>query len=198
MVESDPAGDLGSSSTSCGQPEVLQLRRLRKDKDRLEPILNSNWWAFRTGGVGCLYPELSALWDIPDSNPGPLLRKSGAQPISQHISKFFSYSLPRPIVQYLLLAVRSAASQTTLWGGLGPRFEPRTGGLEAGTLTTRPPHLLMNKNNPRIQIRIGKAVLPNSDWIISYPCMNQNIGWLGLMKRVRSPLACCPSSVVTW
>ena len=43
MVESDPAGDLGSSSTSCGQPEVLQLRRLRKDKDRLEPILNSNW-----------------------------------------------------------------------------------------------------------------------------------------------------------
>ena len=100
MAESDPAGDLGSSSTSCGQPEVLQLRRLRKDKDRLEPILNSNWWAFRTGGVGCLYPELSALWDMPDSNPGPLLRKSGAQSISQHISKFFSYSLPRPIVQY--------------------------------------------------------------------------------------------------
>ena len=36
----------------------------------------------------------------------------------------------------------SAAPQTTLWGGLGPRFEPGTGDLEARTLTTRPPHLL--------------------------------------------------------
>ena len=26
------------------------------------------------------------------------------------------------------------------WGGLGPRIEPGTGGLEEGTLTTRPPH----------------------------------------------------------
>ena len=32
-------------------------------------------------------------------------------------------------------------SQTTLWWGPGPRFESGTGDLEAGTLTTRPPHL---------------------------------------------------------
>ena len=32
--------------------------------------------------------------------------------------------------------------QTALWGGPGLRFEPRTGSLEAGTLTTRPQHLL--------------------------------------------------------
>jgi hypothetical protein len=40
MVEGggDPAGDLGSTATtSCGQPEVLHLRRSRKDRDRLEP-----------------------------------------------------------------------------------------------------------------------------------------------------------------
>ena len=36
----------------------------------------------------------------------------------------------------------SAAPQTTLWGGPKPRFEPGTGDVEAGTLTTRPPHLL--------------------------------------------------------
>ena len=36
----------------------------------------------------------------------------------------------------------SAAPQTTLWGGPGPKIEPGTGGLEARTLTTRPPHLL--------------------------------------------------------
>ena len=36
----------------------------------------------------------------------------------------------------------SAAPQTTLCGGPGPRFESGTGDLEAGTLTTRQPHLL--------------------------------------------------------
>ena len=43
-------------------------------------------------------------------------------------------------VQYYSVICRP--SQTTLWGGPGPRFEPGTGDLEARTLTTRPPHLL--------------------------------------------------------
>ena len=43
------------------------------------------------------------------------------------------------------ITVSSAAPQTTLWGGYGPRFEHGTGDLEAGTLTTRPPHLLIYK-----------------------------------------------------
>ena len=41
----------------------------------------------------------------------------------------------------ITVCVWSAAPQTTLWGGPGPRFEPGTGCLEAETLTTRPPHL---------------------------------------------------------
>ena len=40
-----------------------------------------------------------------------------------------------------VLTVRSAAPQTTLWGGNGPRLENGQGG-QAGALTTRPPHLL--------------------------------------------------------
>ena len=40
-----------------------------------------------------------------------------------------------------------AAPQTTLWGGPGTRFEPGTGGIVAGTLTNRPPHL------PRLFLR---------------------------------------------
>jgi hypothetical protein len=49
MVEGggDPAGDLGSTATtSCGQPEVLHLRRSRKDRDRLEPDLESSRFIF--------------------------------------------------------------------------------------------------------------------------------------------------------
>jgi hypothetical protein len=42
MVEGDPAGDLGSPATSCGQPEVLQLRRSRKNPDHTEAILDTN------------------------------------------------------------------------------------------------------------------------------------------------------------
>ena len=43
--------------------------------------------------------------------------------------------------------------QITLWGSAGPRFEPGTGDLEAGTLTTppyRPSHLLVNFALPHI------------------------------------------------
>ena len=40
-----------------------------------------------------------------------------------------------------MLTVRAATTQTALCGGPGPRFEPGTG-VEAGTLTYRPPHLL--------------------------------------------------------
>ena len=45
-------------------------------------------------------------------------------------------------VQYY--SAQSAALQTTLWGVLGTRFEPGTGSLEAGTLTTTPPSFLFN------------------------------------------------------
>ena len=41
-----------------------------------------------------------------------------------------------------LITVWSAAPQISLWGGPWLIFEPGTGDLEAGTLTTRPPHLL--------------------------------------------------------
>ena len=41
------------------------------------------------------------------------------------------------------ITVWSAASQTTLWGGPIPRFEPGTTSLEAGTLTFRPPHFIV-------------------------------------------------------
>ena len=33
-------------------------------------------------------------------------------------------------------------TETTLWEGPGPRFEPGTGDLAAETLTTSPPHLI--------------------------------------------------------
>ena len=39
-----------------------------------------------------------------------------------------------------ILTVRSAAPRTALWGGPEPRFEPETGGLEAGTLTSITDH----------------------------------------------------------
>ena len=50
------------------------------------------------------------------------------------------------VVQYVLQC-GSATPQTTLREGLRirPRFEPGTGGPEAGTLTTRPTHQLINK-----------------------------------------------------
>ena len=38
------------------------------------------------------------------------------------------------IIQYYSFTMWSAAPQTTLWGGPGPRFEPVPGGPEAGTL----------------------------------------------------------------
>ena len=45
-------------------------------------------------------------------------------------------------------------SSDALWGGpAGPRYEPRTDDLEAGTLTTRPPHLFENK-------QMNKYLLP--------------------------------------
>ena len=45
---------------------------------------------------------------------------------------------------YLYRQCGSAAPpQTALWGVRGKRCDPRTGVLEAGTLTTRPPHLLL-------------------------------------------------------
>ena len=53
---------------------------------------------------------------------------------------FFLYSLPRPRVllhYFFSITGWSAAPQTTLRGGPGPGFEPGTGDLEAGTLTTR-------------------------------------------------------------
>ena len=46
-----------------------------------------------------------------------------------------------PVLSLCNITVRYSA----LWGGPGPRFEPRTGSLEAGTLTTRPPHLHTTK-----------------------------------------------------
>ena len=46
------------------------------------------------------------------------------------------------LLQYYSITVWSAAPQITLWGCPEPRFEPRTGDLEAETITTRPPHLL--------------------------------------------------------
>ena len=58
---------------------------------------------------------------------------------------FFRYTahLGLGVLLYLYsITVRSAAPQTTLWGGPGPRIEPGTGDLEARTLTNRPPHLL--------------------------------------------------------
>ena len=49
--------------------------------------------------------------------------------------QFFFTGPLRFILNHLYsITVWSAASQTTLWGGPGPRFEPGTGGPEAGTL----------------------------------------------------------------
>ena len=53
------------------------------------------------------------------------------------------------VLYYFILYITSnysalcCSSDCTLWGGPGTRFEPGTGGLEAGTLTTRPPHPLI-------------------------------------------------------
>ena len=46
---------------------------------------------------------------------------------------------------FTVFTVRSAAPlrPTALWGGSGPRFEPGTGDLVAGTLTNSPPHILI-------------------------------------------------------
>ena len=43
-------------------------------------------------------------------------------------------------VQYYSVICRP--SDPTVWGGPGPRFAPGTGGQDAGTITTRPPHLI--------------------------------------------------------
>ena len=55
--------------------------------------------------------------------------------------RFLRYLLAELLVCWVVLlyysyniTVWSAAPQTTLWGGPGPRFEPGTGGPEAGTL----------------------------------------------------------------
>ena len=90
--------------------------------------------------------------------------------------KFIFYNTPRPgvLLHYLYsIVVWSAAPQTTLLGGFGSRFQLGMGGLEAGTLTTRPPYLLgyrllteaeagaqsLQKWNPEPQKK-GAATLP--------------------------------------
>ena len=56
---------------------------------------------------------------------------------------FSAYRVLQFLIHYLYsITVRSAAPQTSLWGGPRPRFEPGKGDLEAGTLTARPPLLL--------------------------------------------------------
>ena len=51
-------------------------------------------------------------------------------------------------LQYI--TVQSAASQTELWGGHGPRFAPGTGGPEAGT--TKPPHISCKLSTARLSV----------------------------------------------
>ena len=46
------------------------------------------------------------------------------------------------ILNLYSITVWSAAPQTSLWGGPGPRIKPGTGDPEARTLTTRPSQLL--------------------------------------------------------
>ena len=77
----------------------------------------------------------------------------------------FTAHLGEGIILYCIVCITvwSAAPQTTLWGGPRPRFEPRTGDLEARTLTTRPPHLL----------QFSKIGCPHSRW-----CQrSQRLGW---------------------
>ena len=64
---------------------------------------------------------------------------------SIHLILFFfaaHHGLGFIIIYYTILQCGSAGPQTALWGGPRPRFEPRPGGLEAGTLTIGLPHLL--------------------------------------------------------
>ena len=76
----------------------------------------------------------------------------------------YMYSQPRPRVLLLILnsiTVRSAAPQTSLRGGPGPRFEPETGDLEAGTVTTRPlHHHLPGYQTPRSHVLADFILLP--------------------------------------
>ena len=65
---------------------------------------------------------------------------------------FFFFDLFMGVLFLIFLysiTVSSAAPQTTLWGGPGPRFKPGPGCPEAGTLpldhhTSLPPHLLID------------------------------------------------------
>ena len=60
----------------------------------------------------------------------------------------------------------SAALQTKLWGGPGPRFETRTGDLEAETLTTRPPHLLFGRFRLRLALKRKIKSLVRTCWTL--------------------------------
>ena len=55
-------------------------------------------------------------------------------------------------------------TQTTLWGGHRPRFEPGMADLEAETLTTRPPHLLGTE---------GSALLLNLLLLFCFVCKKE-------------------------
>ena len=52
----------------------------------------------------------------------------------KHIYFFKSFFYWVLLYYLYSITVRSAAPQTTLWGGPGPTFEPGPGGPEAGTL----------------------------------------------------------------
>ena len=72
----------------------------------------------------------------------------------QYLSKLICfYCPPRPtlFIQYYSAICRP--SNHTM-GRPGPRFEPGMGDLEAGTRTTKPPHLLLSK---LMQLRIKNS-----------------------------------------
>ena len=61
----------------------------------------------------------------------------------QFLVEIFVYSPPRPRDFTLLVQYYSAICRPSdaLWGGPAPGRYSNPGGLEAGTLTARPPHL---------------------------------------------------------
>ena len=121
-----------------------------------ERILQKNWWSSGSHPTkpppsqnGCspktfLQMILDAKWLVQHSGTSP---KQQQWPLPSLLSdSFFQiYSPPTPLEGFFITfysnTVWFADLQTTLWGRPGPRFEPGTGDLEAGTLTTRPPHL---------------------------------------------------------
>ena len=116
--------------------------------------------------------------------------------------KFFFiniYSLQRPTVlpHYLW----SVAPQTTLWGGPLPRYELGTSDLEAGSLTTRPPHLLgegfLNQweSNRVLENNLRGGYAVEGAWIVGNigievgPELDEEEGLLGsLLVQLLQPL----------